>query len=366
MEQFLMTPTENKTPDPTSTLFNEIEQIKEANGTDTRRMVRDVAALLFMRYGETPTPNRVYSLLRKGSMTTIHEAMKTFWEEIRDKADVRISAPDIPQPILDHLAAMAATAWRMSNQETNEAIGRIQKEAETNIQEIRTACDDNVMQSRRLAELAEQETESARDAAMKERADRQKADAHASELQAEIATLMEAGRQSALLLQESRQQSQALRLDAERDRQELMNQIGAMTADRQRDREMIEGLRKRSLEEVENARLDARNARQELQTARSDAERERTRAQARMDAFSKEVAGLREEISTLKQRLEGMSCREIAQKETLKQLLEDRLSLQNKVETLIQESGRLSAEAEKVPALARQIEELLSKAEPAV
>ncbi|GAB3552032.1 hypothetical protein GCM10027343_37040 [Noviherbaspirillum agri] len=52
--------------------------------------------LLFFRYGITPTTNKLYQLVRKGSMSAPAEALNKFWEDLRDKSRVRIEHRDLP------------------------------------------------------------------------------------------------------------------------------------------------------------------------------------------------------------------------------------------------------------------------------
>ncbi len=52
---------------------------------DTRALYREVCGLLFFRYGVTPTANKLYSLVRKGSMGTPAEVLQQFWQELRGR-----------------------------------------------------------------------------------------------------------------------------------------------------------------------------------------------------------------------------------------------------------------------------------------
>ena len=339
-------------------LFTEIENIKQVHGNDTRAMVRETAMVLFFRYGETPNASRIYQLLRKGSMTTIQDAIKSFWDDIRNKTQLRLVAPGVPQPLLDILANFAVPAWQMAQEESRKTFADLRLELETQLQARIESAEQRTTDALQNALRLEQAAEDAQNQTNQEREARYRADQRASELQAELATREESITQLNNRLESANTLLQSQRDEAEKDRSALLNQIASITNERTREREMIEGLRKRSLADVETARSDAMAAKKELLAVRGEVDRERSRGLARNEALSKEIAMLREEISTLKQRLEGASGREIAQKETMEQLREDRLKLQNKVESLIQENGRLSAEAEKIPTLARQIEAL--------
>jgi hypothetical protein len=63
---------------------------------ETRALYREVCALLFFRYGITPTANKLYGLVRKGSMGTPTEVLAQFSHNLRDKMRVPIDRPGLP------------------------------------------------------------------------------------------------------------------------------------------------------------------------------------------------------------------------------------------------------------------------------
>jgi hypothetical protein len=46
---------------------------------DTQDLYREVCTILFFRYGITPTANKLYQYVRKGSMSAPAEALAKFW-----------------------------------------------------------------------------------------------------------------------------------------------------------------------------------------------------------------------------------------------------------------------------------------------
>lgn len=52
---------------------------------DTRALYREVCCPLSCRDGVTPTANRLYGLVRKGSMSTPAEVLQQFWQQLRGK-----------------------------------------------------------------------------------------------------------------------------------------------------------------------------------------------------------------------------------------------------------------------------------------
>ena len=73
----------------------DIEALRE-RVPDTQELYREVCALMFFRYGETPTANKLYQLVRKGSMSAPAKALRDFWTEVRDKTRVDVGQPDLP------------------------------------------------------------------------------------------------------------------------------------------------------------------------------------------------------------------------------------------------------------------------------
>lgn len=78
----------------------------------TQELYREVAALMFFRYGITPTANRLYQLVRKGSMSAPAQALQDFWQELRDKSRVRIDHADIPEALMDQVAQLTTQLWQ--------------------------------------------------------------------------------------------------------------------------------------------------------------------------------------------------------------------------------------------------------------
>src|SRR5437762_2033139 len=84
---------------------SEVDALK-ARFDDTKTLYREVCALLFFRYGLTPTANKLYQFVRKGSMSAPADALTKFWDDLRSKARVEIDHPDLP-PELKAVAAEA-------------------------------------------------------------------------------------------------------------------------------------------------------------------------------------------------------------------------------------------------------------------
>lgn len=144
----------------------QIDQLK-MQFPQTRDLYREVCVLLFFRYSITPTANKLYQYVRKGSMSAPAEALNKFWLELRDKSRVRIEHPDLPDVLKEAtgnfvgdlwLQAQAAAQANFSIQmdEMNEKIAQAQDEARLE-REIREKNEEELKSTRTKLENAHQQ-----------------------------------------------------------------------------------------------------------------------------------------------------------------------------------------------------------------
>lgn len=122
----------------------EIDKLK-TEFAETKDIYREVCVLLFFRYGITPTANKLYQYVRRGSMSAPAEALNKFWLELREKSRVRIERPDIPENIAAAAGDLIATLW-------NEA----QKAAQAGFSELIDNATAEILHFKLLSEMAEQ------------------------------------------------------------------------------------------------------------------------------------------------------------------------------------------------------------------
>ncbi|KVN29502.1 ATPase [Burkholderia pyrrocinia] len=115
-------------PDETR-LAAEIERLK-ADFPKTRELYREACALLFFRFGITPTANRLYQLVRKGSMSTPTAVLGEFWAELREKSRVRIEHPDLPADLQAAAGELVAALWGRSTAAAETALDALRADVE--------------------------------------------------------------------------------------------------------------------------------------------------------------------------------------------------------------------------------------------
>lgn len=126
-------------------LMTEIDKLR-GQFTETQDLYREVCVLLFFRYGITPTANKLYQYVRRGSMSAPADALNKFWSELREKSRVRIDRSDIPESIGLATGDFVATLW-------NEA----QKAAQLGFTDLVENATAEILKSKLDAELARQD-----------------------------------------------------------------------------------------------------------------------------------------------------------------------------------------------------------------
>ncbi|MEQ5842979.1 DNA-binding protein [Paraburkholderia acidicola] len=110
-------------------LAAEIDRLKTAF-PKTRELYREACALLFFRFGITPTANRLYQLVKRGSMSTPTQVLGEFWVELREKSRVRIEHPDLPAELQAAAGELVATLWTRSTTSAQAALEALRTDAE--------------------------------------------------------------------------------------------------------------------------------------------------------------------------------------------------------------------------------------------
>jgi chromosome segregation ATPase len=98
-----------------------------------------VCTILFFRYGITPTANKLYQYVRKGSMSAPAEALVKFWEDLREKSRVRIEHPDLPDTLKSAAGELVAALWTQAQSAAQEGLVIFRSEAQAAVLEAQTA-----------------------------------------------------------------------------------------------------------------------------------------------------------------------------------------------------------------------------------
>lgn len=234
----------------------DIEALR-ARVSDTQDLYREVCTILFFRHGITPTANKLYQYVRKGSMSAPAVALAKFWGDLREKSRVRIEHPDLPDTLKSAAGELVAALWTQAQSAALEGLEIFRSEVQAAVVEAQAA--QALAENERAVALlerdqAQQEIKAATDRILQlERglaAERAGKTALASQLE-------NAGRQQVALeaaLAEARRDFAA---ELEKHRQAL-----------QRSEERYEAAEKRALLEIDRERTTAAKLQKDLAQSR--------------------------------------------------------------------------------------------------
>ncbi|WP_265654074.1 DNA-binding protein [Verminephrobacter aporrectodeae] len=117
-------------------LQSDIETLR-GRFTETKDLYREVCALLFFRYGITPTASKLYQFVRKGSMSAPAEALAKFWEDLRSKARVEIDHPDLPPELKATAAEAIAELWRQATAAARHELATLRLEDQAAVEQAK-------------------------------------------------------------------------------------------------------------------------------------------------------------------------------------------------------------------------------------
>jgi chromosome segregation ATPase len=349
---------------------SQVEELR-AQFPQTKDLYREVCALLFFRYGVTPTANKLYQLVRKGSMSAPLEALANFWKDLREKSRVRIEHPDLPEDLKSAAGELVASLWGKAQSLAHESLTAFREEARTSVLEAQskqTAAEE------RQKELSQELLTTQQDlaAAMEQNRSFEQQIAAAAATQARMEKQFQHER-------EAREQLQHV-LDATRSAMEnTRHGLEDATRELESTRQELQTTRQRLTAEVETLQAAIEEAEARHQSEEKGLSAQLDQARAKSDQLERdlvsihsvsaaaaeqhrvEAAKLQCENGNLRQQLgvlEGTLQSAVAQREELSKVAHD---LRGQNNELNGEVGAARVEAEIWKRQAQSLEERLAK-----
>ncbi|MFL9937058.1 DNA-binding protein [Paraburkholderia sp. RL18-103-BIB-C] len=275
-------------------LATEIDRLK-AEFPKTRELYREVCALMFFRFGLTPTANRLYQLVKRGSMSTPTAVLGEFWAELREKSRVRIEHPDLPADLGAAAGELVATLWTRATASAGTALDALRDEVEAQRAEAQQAVAAARDELGRVETALEQRTAALLAAQVEVRdLDKAQAEGHAQRqaLEAELE------RRSAALAARDRE-IVAVREGFSRDLEKLRE-----AADRAEER--LRASEKRALLEIDRERGAAAKLQKELDETTKRADRREVDHRRALEALQAQLGDARHQTGVLQGRLEAV------------------------------------------------------------
>ncbi len=262
----------------------EIEALKVGE-LDTQELYREVCTILFFRHGITPTANKLYQYVRKGSMSAPAEALAKFWSDLREKSRVRIEHPDLPDGLKAAAGELVASLWTQAQASAQDGLAAFRQEAQDQATNHQQACET----ANKACAAAQSELSQAREA-LRESDERilhlernlaaESASTHALEQRLESAGRQQTSLEAALT--EARKDYSA---ELDKSRQEL-----------RRAEERLAAIEKRSFLEVDHERQISVKAQRELQQLRANNLQNDERQRIELAACKTELAEARQQL----------------------------------------------------------------------
>jgi hypothetical protein len=272
-------------------LMTEIDKLR-GQFTETQDLYREVCVLLFFRYGITPTANKLYQYVRKGSMSAPADALNKFWSELREKSRVRINRTDIPEKINEAAGNFIAALW-------NEA----QEAAQAGFSELIENANAEILKFKLDAQLARQTAEKIQaqlDEGNLELKNTKKLISETDYL-LQINTTALAHREKSLTeLKIERNSFQQLLIDT---KSSFSKDLVAMNLSLSKAEERYVALEKKSLLEVDRARQQIKSLEKEILVIRQMGKKEQYSYINELDKKMHIIAALNNKVGTLNGKL---------------------------------------------------------------
>lgn len=317
---------------------------------NTQELYRETCALLFFRYGITPTANKLYQYVRKGSMSAPAEALARFWDELREKSRVRIEHPDLPDTLKLAAGELVGQLWSESQAAAHEDLRVFREEADARV----AAADATTRHAEHEWQTANEELER-----LQEKLD--ELSEHNLALERTVAAVRSEKEALARQLSAAQQQHQALETELSAARKDFSTELAKLREALQRAEDSHQAAEKRALLEIDRERTTTAKAQKELAHLRQAAVDSSQRQRGEVAVLQRELGNVRQELgaaegSLIKMReiagqqgaqMDGM--RELLSQRTIEAaLLQRELELRDeKIKTMVQEM-RLTPEPDDV------------------
>ncbi|ACC76273.1 DNA-binding protein [Paraburkholderia caribensis] len=286
-------------------LAAEIDRLKAAF-PKTRELYREVCALLFFRFGQTPTANRLYQLVKRGSMGTPAAVLGEFWAELREKSRVRIEHPDLPADLGAAAGELVATLWTRATASAQAELDALRAEVEGE----RTAAEQRVAAARdelgRTETALEQRTTALLAAQVEVRElEKAQAEGHAARqaMEADIVRL--------------KNEAIARDRELEKVRASFSRDLEKLRESAAQSGERLRATEKRALLEIDRERSAAARLQKELDEANRRADRRDADHRRAIETLQAQLGDARHQAGVLQGRLDAVQATNVTLQEEL-------------------------------------------------
>jgi DNA repair exonuclease SbcCD ATPase subunit len=337
-------------------IIAEIEALK-AHDLDTQDLYREVCTILFFRYGITPTANKLYQFVRKGSMSAPAEALARFWSDLREKSRVRIEHPDLPEGLKAVAGELVASLWSQAQTSAQDSLVIFRQEAQEKVTESLQA----VVTADQARVAAETESKQTREAL-------RVANERILDLERNLAGERAKTESLEQQIESARHQQTTLEVALVEARKDYSAELEKYRQELRRTEERLDASEKRALLEIDHERQMTLKAQRELLQLRTSSLENEEQLQIQLASSKAELANVRQVLGVAEGKQEELRAgnekqlEELAalrltlgQQETQLALLQRELELAQTASKQIQENIALKSGTPKVPRRNRKI-----------
>jgi hypothetical protein len=263
-------------------IIADVELIK-ANNLDTQDLYREVCTILFFRYGITPTANKLYQYVRKGSMSAPAEALARFWSDLREKSRVRIDHPDLPDGLKVAAGELVASLWLQAQGSAQEDLVVFRREAQ-----------NQVTESLQAVAATEQARIAAQSEAFQARETIRLANERILQLERNLAAEIARSQSFEIQLEATRRQQSSFETALAEARKGYSDELDKSRQEIRRTEERLTAIEKRSLMEIDYERQLTVKAQRELLKLRENNLHNEERQRVELAASKTELAEARQ------------------------------------------------------------------------
>ena len=322
-------------------IIAEIEALK-AHNLDTQDLYREVCTILFFRYGITPTANKLYQFVRKGSMSAPAETLARFWSDLREKSRVRIEHPDLPEGLKTAAGELVASLWSQSQAEAQDGLAIFRQEAQGKVTESLQA----VATADQARVAAEAESNQTREAL---RAANERILALERDLAGERARTKSLDQQ----IDSARHQQTTLEVALADARRDYSAELEKYRQELRRTEERLEASEKRALLEIDHERQITAKAQRELLQLRNTSLENEEQMRIELASSKADLANVRQLLGVAEGKQDELRA---GNEKHLEELSTLRLTL-GKQET---QMALLQREVEVAQSTSKQLQEMIS------
>ena len=271
----------------------------------TQDLYREVCVAMFFRYGMTPTANKLYQLVRKGSMSAPAEALNRFWENLREKSRVTVSHPDLPESLKDAAGELVAKLWVTAQNSAQETLESLKSEARLRVE-----------QSNELANLAIISRDQALTALANVQEELVRTRLESDGLRHEITALASTKFAIDSQLQDTKKELTANLIKLDDARRELALELEKLRASAKLNEDRLNAAEKRALLEIDRERTLSSRLQKSLETAQNENKHIAELHRTQTNELQLQVANLRHSVGALEGAVKAANdAQEIANRE---------------------------------------------------